>query len=120
LTEAADALQQAAEMLSDAAQQLAADGSQSEDNQGQSNQQPSSQQPGLGNSGTGSFADGEIKGPLDTELKRRAMKNWGKLPGNLKTEILQSSQRKANGDYAKLINLYFEELAKAGQSNGDR
>ncbi|MFT5325430.1 MAG: hypothetical protein ACI8P0_003299 [Planctomycetaceae bacterium] len=120
LTEAADALQQAAEMLSDAAQQLAADGSQSEDNQGQSNQQPSSQQPGLGNSGTGSFADGEIKGPLDTELKRRAMKNWGKLPGNLKTEILQSSQRKANGDYAKLIKLYFEELAKAGQSNGDR
>jgi hypothetical protein len=116
LAEAADALQQAAEMLSDAAQQLAADGSQSEDNQGQSNQQPSSQQPGLGNSGTGSFADGEIKGPLDTELKRRAMKNWGKLSGNLKTEILQSSQRKANGDYARLIKLYFEELAKAGQS----
>lgn len=119
LAEAADALQQAAEMLSDAAQQLAADGSQSEDNQGQSNQQPSSQQPGLGNSGTGSFADGEIKGPLDTELKRRAMKNWGKLSGNLKTEILQSSQRKANGDYARLIKLYFEALAKAGQSERD-
>lgn len=119
LAEAADALQQAAEMLSDAAQQLAADGSQSDDNQGQSNQQPSSQQPGLGNSGTGSFADGEIKGPLDTELKRRAMKNWGKLSGNLKTEILQSSQRKANGDYAKLIKLYFEELAKAGQAETD-
>ena len=116
LAEAADALQQAAEMLSDAAQQLAADGNQSDDNQGQSNQQPSSQQPGLGNSGTGSFADGEIKGPLDTELKRRAMKNWGKLSGNLKTEILQSSQRKANGDYARLIKLYFEELAKASQS----
>ena len=119
LAEAADALQQAAEMLNDAAQQLAADGSQSEDNQGQSNQQPSSQQPGLGNSGTGSFADGEIKGPLDTELKRRAMKNWGKLSGNLKTEILQSSQRKANGDYARLIKLYFEELAKSGQSKRD-
>ena len=117
LAEAADALQQAAEMLSEAAQQLAADGSQSGDNEGQSNQQPSSQQPGLGNSGTGSFADGEIKGPLDTELKRRAMKNWGKLSGNLKTEILQSSQRKANGDYAKLIKLYFEELAKSGQAD---
>ena len=120
LAEAADALQQAAEMLSDAAQQLAADGSQAGDNEGQSNQQPASQQPGLGNSGTGSFADGEIKGPLDTELKRRAMKNWGKLSGNLKTEILQSSQRKANGDYAKLIKLYFEELAKSGQTDGDR
>tara|TARA_R110002072_G_scaffold303099_1_gene493343 strand:+ start:5803 stop:9981 length:4179 start_codon:yes stop_codon:yes gene_type:complete len=120
LAEAADALQQAAEMLSDAAQQLAADGSQSGDNQGQSNQQPSSQQPGLGNSGTGAFADGEMKGPLDTELKRRAMKNWGQLPGNLKTEILQSSQRKANGDYAKLIKLYFDELAKAGQGDGKK
>lgn len=117
LAEATDALQQAAEMLSDAAGQLAADGSQSGDNQGQSNQQPPSQQPGLGNSGTGAFVGGDIDGPLDTELKRRAMKNWGKLPGNLKTEILQSSQRRANGDYAKLIKLYFEELARAGQTN---
>ena len=115
-TEVADAFQQAAQMLSDAAQQLTADGSQSGDNQGQSNQQPSSQQPGLGNSGTGAFGEGEIAGPLNTELKRRAMKNWGKLTGNLKTEILQSSQRKANGDYAKLIKLYFEELAKSGQT----
>lgn len=125
LAAAADALQQAAELLSDATQQLAADGSQSGDNQsgdnqGQSNQQPSSQQPGLGNSGTGAFVAGDTGGPLDTELKRRAMKNWGKLPGNLKTEILQSSQRKANGDYAKLIKLYFEELAKAGQSTESR
>lgn len=125
LAAAADSLQQAAELLSDATQQLAADGSQSGDNQsgdnqGQSNQQPSSQQPGLGNSGTGAFVAGDIGGPLDTELKRRAMKNWGRLPGNLKTEILQSSQRKANGDYAKLIKLYFEELAKADQSTESR
>ncbi|NQV29032.1 MAG: hypothetical protein HQ518_32155 [Rhodopirellula sp.] len=116
LADAADALQQAAEMLSNAAQQLAADGNQTGDNQEQGNQQPSDRQPGLGNSGTGAFGAGEIKGPLDTELKRRAMKNWGQLSGNLKTEILQSSQRKANGDYARLIKLYFEELAKAGQS----
>jgi hypothetical protein len=119
LAEAAAALKEAAEMLSDAAQQLAADGDQSGDNQGQGNQQPSNQQPGLGNSGTGVFVGGDNPGPLDMELKRRAMKNWGKLTGNLKTEILQSSQRKANGDYAKLIKLYFEELAKAGQSERD-
>lgn len=117
LAEAADALKEAAEMLSDAAQQLSADGDQSGDNQGQGNQKPSNQQPGLGNSGTGAFVAGDNSGPLDTELKRRAMKNWGKLTGNLKTEILQSSQRKANGDYAKLIKLYFEELAKAGQDD---
>lgn len=117
LAEAADALQQAAEMLSDAAQQLTADGSQQGDNEGQGNQQPSSQRPGLGNSGTGAFVESDLPGTLDTELKRRAMKNWGKLSGNLKTEILQSSQRKANGDYAKLIKLYFEELAKAGQTS---
>jgi hypothetical protein len=118
LAEAAEALQQAAEMLSDAAQQLAANGVQSGDDRGKGNQPPSDQPPGLGNSGTGAFAAGELTGPLNTELQRRAMKNWGKLSGNLKTEILQSSQRKANGDYAKLIKLYFEELAKAGQSDG--
>ena len=104
-------------MLSDAAQQLTADGSQQGDNEGQGNQQPSSQRPGLGNSGIGAFVESDLPGTLDTELKRRAMKNWGKLSGNLKTEILQSSQRKANGDYAKLIKLYFEELAKAGQTS---
>ena len=117
LAQAAETLQQAAEMLSAAAQQLAADGVQSGDDRGQGNQPPSNQPPGLGNSGTGTFAGGDIQGPLNIELQRRAMKNWGKLSGNLKTEILQSSQRKANGDYAKLIKLYFEELAKAGQSS---
>jgi len=103
-------------MLSDAAQQLAADG----DDQQHGNQPPSNAPPGLGNSGTGAFADNGAGGPLNTELKRRAMKNWGKLSGQLKTEILQSSQRKANGDYAKLIKLYFEELGKAGQASDAR
>jgi hypothetical protein len=116
LAEAAAALKEAAEMLSDAAQQLAADG----DDQQQGNQPPSNAPPGLGNSGTGAFADNGAGGPLNTELKRRAMKNWGKLSGQLKTEILQSSQRKANGDYAKLIKLYFEELGKAGQASDAR
>ena len=50
-------------------------------------------------------------------MKRQALQNWGKLPGKLQTEILQSAGRKKNGDYAKLIKLYFEELAK---SSADR
>ena len=72
--------------------------------------QPS--QSGGGEGGMGSAGD---LTPLEQQLQQQAMKNWGKLPGNLKTEILQSAQRKANGDYAKLIKLYFEEIAKAGQ-----
>lgn len=109
-------------MLSNAAEQLAANNQSRGDNQSsnsesQSNQHSDSPAGRDGNNGTGSFEAGELQGAINVELTRRAMRNWGQLPGQLKTEILQSSQRKANGDYARLIKLYFEELAKPGQSD---
>ena len=39
-------------------------------------------------------------------------RNWGELPGELKTEILQAAKRKPDGDYARLIQKYFEEISK--------
>lgn len=83
-------------------------------------QQPNRSTPGNANStspggGEGNSSEGGDLSPLQQQLQAQAMRNWGKLPGKLKTEILQSAQRKANGDYAKLIKLYFEEIAKAGQ-----
>jgi len=93
-------------MLSQAARQLAPGGQRG--------------QPGGPSSGTGN-AGGSSNPPvltnLDEELKRQAMQNWGKLPGKLQTEILQSAGRKKNGDYAKLIKIYFEELAKQGSGS---
>jgi hypothetical protein len=109
LAQAAQSLQQAAQALQQAAQEMTGNG-----------QQPNRSTPGNANStspggGEGNSSEGGDLSPLQQQLQAQAMRNWGKLPGKLKTEILQSAQRKANGDYAKLIKLYFEEIAKAGQ-----
>lgn len=115
----AEALRQAAEQLSQAAERLQADvGKPQSGNrprsisanqqQAANNSNPSSSSGEQGNQGPGDLSTPE------GDLLKQAQRNWGKLPGTLKTEILQSSQRKANGDYSKLIKLYFEELAKSG------
>ena len=51
-------------------------------------------------------------GQLDSELKKQAQRNWGKLPGSLRTEILQGASKKPRPEYAKQIKSYFEEIAK--------
>lgn len=51
-------------------------------------------------------------GQLDTELKKQVQRNWGKLPGSLRTEILQGASKKPHPEYAKQIKSYFEEIAK--------
>lgn len=99
-------------MLNQAAQQLNPDQQNGASQPGQQNGPPGSQTAGMGN-GQGGNQPPDLAG-LDENLKRQAMQNWGKLPGKLQTEILQSAGRKKNGDYAKLIKLYFEELAKSG------
>jgi hypothetical protein len=49
---------------------------------------------------------------LEARLAGLSSRNWGELPGTLKTRILQSASKSPTGDYARLIQLYFEELAK--------
>ncbi len=51
------------------------------------------------------------------ELEKLRSRNWGQLPGHLQTEILQAAQKKPNGDYAKLIKLYFEEIARTQKTS---
>jgi hypothetical protein len=102
-------------MLNKAAQQLNPDQQSGASQPGQPGGPPSGQTAGMGN-GQGGSQPPDLSG-LDENLKRQALQNWGKLPGKLQTEILQSAGRKKNGDYAKLIKLYFEELAK---SSADR
>lgn len=110
LARATQSLQQAAQKLSSAARQLASAGSQKGKGD-QDSSQPG--QPGsMSGDGTGSFAAGASEDELDVQLGRKGMRDWGRLSGHLNTEILQSSSRKANGDYSKLIKLYFEELAR--------
>ena len=44
-------------------------------------------------------------------IKAKTGRNWGELPGHLRTEILQMSQGRYRDDYARLIQLYFREIA---------
>ena len=48
---------------------------------------------------------------LQEAIKARTGRNWGELPGHLRSEILQMSQGKYRDDYARLIGLYFREIA---------
>ncbi len=44
-------------------------------------------------------------------IRRKTGRAWGELPGHLRTEILQSSHGRYREDYARLIQLYFREIA---------
>lgn len=50
---------------------------------------------------------------LQDLVRRRTGRSWGELPGHLRTEILQMSQGRYRDDYARLIQLYFQEIAGA-------
>jgi len=54
----------------------------------------------------------ESLAPLDTRLKPQAQRNWGQLPGQLKTEILQGANKKPRPEYARQIKSYFDEISK--------
>ncbi len=70
-------------------------------------------QPGGAAAGGGANAqtDADLK-QLDNELKKQAQRNWGRLPGQLRTEILQGASKKPRPEYARQIKSYFEEIAK--------
>ena len=67
-----------------------------------------------GNSGSGSSVAMELQ-RLEARLQRLSGRNWGRLPGKLRTEILQAARRDPNGDYARLIRFYFREIAREGR-----
>jgi hypothetical protein len=48
---------------------------------------------------------------LQALIKAKTGRSWGELPGHLRTEILQMSQGRYRDDYARLIQLYFREIA---------
>jgi hypothetical protein len=48
---------------------------------------------------------------LKDAIKAKTGRAWGELPGHLRSEILQMSQGKYREDYARLIQIYFREIA---------
>ena len=49
---------------------------------------------------------------LDAQLKELSTRNWGELPGTLRTELQNTTRKRPDGDYARLIKLYFEEISR--------
>jgi hypothetical protein len=91
-------MQQAAQGLQQAARQMAQ----------KSGQPGPSLQPNPGREQEGGKPDPSI---LGAEAKKYAGKRWGELPGELRTKIVQDMQAKYGDDYARIIKLYFEQIA---------
>jgi hypothetical protein len=107
---AAEALRQVADLLRAACNcekpgSLA--GQKPADGRGSEGQSEGSGSPGSGNRGPSDLSE------LEVQLGEVSERDWGRLPGTLRTEIVESSQRRARGDYARLIRRYFDEISKA-------
>jgi hypothetical protein len=96
---ASASMQRAAQALQRAAQQL--------DPQNQQGQATVSTQSNRGASGEGR-PDPSLLGP---DMKKYAGKRWGELPGELRTKIIQDMKARYGDDYARVIKLYFEQIA---------
>ncbi|MDR3636837.1 MAG: hypothetical protein P4L84_23735, partial [Isosphaeraceae bacterium] len=52
---------------------------------------------------------------LQDMIRAKTGRAWGELPGHLRTEILQMSQSRYRDDYARLIQLYYREIAAGAE-----
>jgi hypothetical protein len=97
-------MRQAAQALQQAAQQLA-----------------QQQQPGKPVPDSTSGARGVAAGDqpdvrlLGKDMQKYAGKSWGQLPGELRNQILQDMKARYGEDYARIIKLYFEQIAETKQ-----
>jgi hypothetical protein len=64
--------------------------------------------PGTTGRAPGGRPDPSVFGP---GIAKYAGKTWGELPGELRTQIVQDMRAKYGEDYARMIKLYFEQLA---------
>jgi hypothetical protein len=101
---ARQSMENAAKALRQAAGQMSR-GSQQQGQSGKSNQQG---QPGAVGAPGGGRPDPSIFGP---GIPKYAGKTWGELPGEVRTKIVQDMRDKYGEDYARMIKLYFEQLA---------
>jgi hypothetical protein len=100
---AESAMRQAAQALQKAAQQLA----QQDQNQ-PGNPMPDSMSQGRGVA-EGGKPDMQLFGK---DMQKYAGKPWGQLPGELRNQIIQDMKARYGEDYARIIKLYFEQIAE--------
>ena len=56
---------------------------------------------------------------LKEMVRQKTGRKWGELPGHLREEILQMQGGRYRDDYARVIQLYFREIAGAGTAQGE-
>lgn len=106
---AAEAGKQAADKIQEAADQLAKSGQ----GQGQGQGDGDASQPGAGQGGKPGLGTGGAKsGDLPSVVLDNIGKSWGDLPGDVKAKITAELKAKYGEDYARVIKLYFEQLAE--------
>jgi hypothetical protein len=116
-------LKQGAHSLRQAASQLKLrPGKSNDQGQDQAGQQGESQPTsGQQKQGSASGANEQVRiVDVDAQLEKLSARKWGELPGKLQTEILQSTRRRPDGDYAPLIRRYFDSISRSHGVGGDR
>ena len=73
--------------------------------------QPNSEPGEAGADASGTTATADLS-HLDIEIQQQARQNWGRLPGQLRTEILQGAGKKSHPEYTQRIKSYFDEITK--------
>ena len=118
-------LAQAAEQFRDVAAMLRQIRGEPKENSGgrkpRDSQRPASRIPGEdhadskpgegGNAATGNTSSADLS-ELESELQKQTRHNWGRLPGQLRTEILQGAGKKSHPEYTQRIKSYFDEITK--------
>ena len=69
--------------------------------------------------GPGGKADPDLT-ELKEKIRTKTGHKWGDLPGHLRNEILQMQAGRYRDDYARVIQLYFREIAGAGAADGEK
>lgn len=106
-------LREAAQGLRRAAQQMGISANQSKGEQ----QQPEktgkeSQQSTSNDASSSAFSSQAHLQMLEKSIGNGTGRNWGKLPGKLQTEMIESSLRPRDPTYRGLIRRYFEDISK--------
>lgn len=108
------ALQKAADSLSQATQKLQPGQGSRERNrqQGQKSQQTGQAGAPGQSAGGGSDSPAAEMEAMRADFEKLSGRRWGELSSKLRTEILEAAARRPGGDYAPLIKQYFRELAR--------
>jgi hypothetical protein len=116
---ARQAMRQAAEQLHAAAQPKPGQGEEAEADAALAAQDAPSPGSPKGQTKDPHSAPGGSAAPdlttLQEMIRSKTGRAWGELPGHLRTEILQMSQSRYRDDYARLIQLYYREIAAGAE-----